>query len=88
MNPQWITNRLPDTSGTVLLRLSGMGFKIAEGYCRDNQWYWPGGQRIFRTVLGWMTLEDAAALLDGPSNKALAESLKRKEPYDSKRICR
>lgn len=75
--PKWITDRPSPRFQSVIVRTGHHQMPVFIGYRDKGDWCFSDG-RIYdgNGVLGWMSLEDAAALLDAPSNKALAESLK------------
>ena len=62
--PCWITDSLPDSEITVLLRLGGQDEPIWIGFHDGANWLTAQADRVEVPVLGWMHLHDAAAALD------------------------
>lgn len=60
----WITDKLPDSDMTVLMRLQDEENFIWPGYHDGEEWRSGDGFPLEVAVLGWMELEDAASLLD------------------------
>ncbi|EKD38159.1 MAG: hypothetical protein ACD_75C00843G0005 [uncultured bacterium] len=60
----WITNTLPDSDMTVLIRLGDEILFLWPGFHDGEQWCDAEGATLDVPVLGWMELEDAAAILD------------------------
>lgn len=62
----WITDKLPDSEMTVLLRVEDEENFVWPGFHDGEVWCWVDGSVVSENVpvLGWMELEDAAAILD------------------------
>jgi hypothetical protein len=61
----WITDSFPSCDdGDVLIRTSGPKALAIGRYGVNNRWRWIDGIPIDDQILGWMHLEDAAAVLD------------------------
>jgi hypothetical protein len=62
---KWITDALPDSEMTVLMRCAGDEFPVWPGFHDGEQWCSADGTTIEETmVLGWMEFETAAKILD------------------------
>lgn len=59
----WITDQLPDSDMTVLMKLSDAEFPIWPGFHDGEEWRSADSSTVSGPVLGWMELEDAAELL-------------------------
>ncbi len=66
----WITDRLPDSDMTVLIRLSGEEYPVWPGFHDGDTWCSADASTLEGPVLGWMELGDAAELLDGKKGGA------------------
>jgi len=55
---------LPDSDITVLIRMPDPEYPIVLGYHDGTTWRLDEGSRIYRPVLGWMDLNQAATKLD------------------------
>ena len=65
MSIQWITDRPPKHSGTVLVRIDAYGHYAVDHAFYDKGWHWANRKKIIDvSVRGWMELEDAASVLD------------------------
>jgi hypothetical protein len=70
----WITDKLPDSDMTVLMRLSDKEFPVWPGFHDGEQWMSSDASTVEGPVLGWMELEDAAKQLDGHKKAQKAQS--------------
>lgn len=61
---KWITDTLPDSELTVLMRRQDEEYPVWPGYHDGEVWMDSDGFTVNCPVLGWMHLEDAAGLLD------------------------
>lgn len=59
----WITDQLPDSDMTVLMKLSDAEFPIWPGFHDGERWCSADALTVVGPVLGWMELETAAKLL-------------------------
>lgn len=66
----WITDRLPDSDMTVLIRLSGDEYPVWPGFHDGEGWRSADASTLEGPVLGWMELDDAADFLDGKKGGA------------------
>lgn len=62
---RWITDTLPDSDMTVLIRCSGEEYPVWPGFHDGEQWCSADGSTLEGPVLGWMELETAVEVLDG-----------------------
>jgi hypothetical protein len=60
----WITNELPDSDLTVLIRIEHDAEPIVIGFHDGECWRDIGAGRLESPVNGWMNLDAAAAILD------------------------
>lgn len=60
----WVTDHLPDSDQLVLIRCSGEELSIWPGFHDGEEWRSASAETLEGPVLGWMQLEDAAAVLD------------------------
>jgi hypothetical protein len=65
MTKTWITDTLPDSEITVLMRRQDEEFPVWPGYHDGEVWMDSDGFTVNEPVLGWMHLEDAALIIDG-----------------------
>lgn len=63
----WITNQLPDSDMTVLMRLDDEAYPVWPGWHDGERWRSADASLVEREVIGWMELEDAARILDSAS---------------------
>jgi len=68
----WNTQR-PATPASVLLRLDDSRTPLATGFYDGRCWRYADASRIKAAVLGWMSLESAAADLDARQRPAAAD---------------
>lgn len=61
----WVTESLPESDTTVLMRLAGGEYLFWPGFHDGEQWLSADSTAVEGPVMGWMDLEDALALLDG-----------------------
>lgn len=61
---RWVTNTLPESDMTVLIRCSGDEYPVWPGFHDGEQWCSADGSTLEGPVLGWMELETAAEVLD------------------------
>lgn len=60
----WITDHLPDSDMTVLMRLSDPEYPIWPGFHDGEKWCSADASTVDGPILGWMELENARHLLD------------------------
>ena len=60
----WVTDCLPDSDLTVLIRTNDDEFPVWPGFHDGEAWRSCTADEIQGIVLGWMTLEQAAEALD------------------------
>jgi len=60
----WITDRLPDSEMTVLMRLDDEEYPVWPGFHDGENWCNADASYVEVAVKGWMELEEAAAMLD------------------------
>ena len=66
----WTLDDLPDADVTLLIRTSDDDQPIWIGHYDGEAWRDGAGEVIIDEILGWMHLEDAAAVLDHVSRRA------------------
>jgi hypothetical protein len=57
----------PDADIRVLIRVDSPDYPLAVGFTDGSVWHFDDGFSVAGTVLGWLDLDDAAALLDAAS---------------------
>jgi len=62
----WITDQLPDSETTVLMRLQDEEYPIWPGFHDEGEWCNADATLVTVPVLGWLPLETAAQKLDTP----------------------
>jgi hypothetical protein len=62
---RWITDQLPDSEITVLVRCEGDEFPVWPCFHDGERWRLANGEALDEPVLGWLDLEDVAKILDG-----------------------
>lgn len=72
-NFRWITDQLPDSEMTVLMRKQDEEFPIWPGFHDGENWCDCDASTVEVPVLGWMELEEAAAIIDGKPRPASGE---------------
>lgn len=60
-----MTNQLPDSDITVLMRLDDDEYPVWPGFHDGEQWRVADGEQVTTNVTGWMHLGVAAGILDG-----------------------
>lgn len=66
----WITNELPDSELTVLMRVTDDEYPVWPGFHDGEGWRYADATYVLppQKVTGWVHLEDAAKAIDQVSN--------------------